>query len=184
MAAEDTPIGALTQRLAAGNEAAFAAFYELYGSRLFRYILVLQRGDEHAASDVFQNTLIRVVRHARRFDDEAALWDWLARLARNAAADHGRKSSRYLRFLDRFRQSSLEVEESNHSNLTAAIDAALLQLPPQDAQLLQAKYHDQKSQRDLAAQLGISEEAAESRLRRARSALKQLAFQILNQQQS
>ena len=178
-----TPVAALTQRLAAGDEASFAEFHAAYASRLFRYLIVLQRGDEHASAELLQDTLIRVARHARRFDDADALWSWLTRLARTAAADRARKSSRYLRFLDRFHHSAPEPHHEDECDIEQALDTALAQMPPDDAELLRAKYHEQTPQRDLAARFAISEAALESRLRRARDSLRQLAFQILRQQQ-
>lgn len=185
MSAEDTlhasPVAALTERMASGDEAAFAAFHAAYAPRLFRYLFVCHRGDEQTAADVLQDTLLRVVRHVRRFDDEAVFWDWLTRLARTAAADHGRKSSTYRRFLDRFTQSQQEVTPPDDEELAAALEKALDQLPAADAALLRGKYQLQQSQRELAQQLNITEEAVESRLRRARATLKQLAFQHLRQ---
>lgn len=187
MSAEESshasPVATLTQRMAAGDDAAFGEFHAAYAPRLFRYLIVCRRGDEQSAADVLQDTLIRVVRHARRFDDERTFWDWLTRLARTAAADHGRKGGRYQRFLERFWHTQPEVMPPGDHELAEALDAAIEQLPPDDAALLRAKYHDQQSQRDLARHNGLSEEALESRLRRARATLKQLAFQILRQQQ-
>jgi RNA polymerase sigma-70 factor (ECF subfamily) len=184
-----SPLATLTQRMAAGDEAAFAEWHGLYATRLFRYVLVLQRGDEHSAGDVLQETLLRVARHIRRFDEDHAFWDWLAKLARSAAADHGRKRSRYLRFLDLFRtQPPAPTQPDREATpgpeaLAAALETALAQLPEADAALLRAKYHEDLSQRDLAARLAISEEALESRMRRAHAALRTRAFQILHQQQ-
>lgn len=182
--AHSSPLAALTQRMAAGDDAAFAEFHSAYAPRLFRYLVVCHRGDEQTAADVLQDTLIRVVRHARRFDDERVFWDWLTRLARTAAADHGRKGGRYLRFLERFWHSQPEVSPPNDDELASALDQALALLADDDASLLRAKYDEQQSQRDLAQQFGVTEEAIESRLRRARGSLKTLAFQILRQQQS
>src|ERR1051325_3867078 len=81
----------LTRRLAAGEEAAFREFHVAYFDRLLRYLLVVARGDEDAARDALQETFVRVVRHAKRFDCEDAFWSWLTLLARSAAADGGRK---------------------------------------------------------------------------------------------
>ncbi|MEP6671940.1 MAG: sigma-70 family RNA polymerase sigma factor [Chthoniobacter sp.] len=178
-----SPLATLTQRMAAGDEAAFAEWHGIYATRLFRYVLVLQRGDEHSAADVLQETLLRVARHIRRFDEEHAFWDWLAKLARSAAADQGRKRSRYLRFLDLFRAQPPAPAPPEREALAAALEAALAQLREADAALLRAKYDDDLSQRDLAARLAISEEALESRLRRAHAALRTRAFQILNKHQ-
>ena len=83
----DVALEGLTGRMVKGEEGAFAEFHDAYFSRLFRYALVLMRGDEHAARDVTQETLLRVVRYVRVFRSEQTFWDWLARLARTAAAD-------------------------------------------------------------------------------------------------
>jgi RNA polymerase sigma-70 factor, ECF subfamily len=178
-----SPLAILSQRMAAGDEAAFAEWHGMYATRLFRYVLVLQRGDEHSAADVLQETLVRVARHIRRFEEEHAFWDWLAKLARSAAADHGRRRSRYLHFLDLFRAQPPAPAPPERETLAAALEAALAQLPEVDAALLHAKYHDDLSQRDLAARLAISEEALESRMRRAHAALRTRAFQILQEHQ-
>jgi len=182
-AAPASPLAILTQRMAAGDEAAFAEWHGIYATRLFRYVLVLQRGDEDSAGDVLQETLVRVARHIRSFDEERAFWDWLAKLARSAAADHGRKRSRYLRFLDLFRAQPPAPVPPELETLADALETALAQLPEADAALLRAKYHEDLSQRDLAARLAISEEALESRMRRAHAALRARAFQILHQHQ-
>jgi RNA polymerase sigma-70 factor, ECF subfamily len=181
-----SPVATLTQRLAAGDEASFAEFHVAYAARLFRYLIVLQRGDAQAADELLQDTLIRVVRHARSFEDEATLWSWLTRLARTAAADRARKTTRYLRFLERFQFSAAAVEEPSQleaDDIEQALEAALMQMPAEDAALLRAKYHQQATQRELAARFEISEAALESRLRRARDTLRQLAFEILQHRQ-
>src|SRR3954469_10257575 len=67
----------LTQRMAAGAEDAFREFHAAYFARLSRYVLVLMRADDDAARDVTQETLLRVVRHVRRFETERIFWDWL-----------------------------------------------------------------------------------------------------------
>lgn len=179
-----SPVAALTRRLAAGEEAAFAEFHAAWAARLFRYVRTLLRGDEHAARDVWQETLVRVVRHARPLPDERALWDWLARLARCAAADHGRKGSRYRRLLARFGAEGAEAPAPDTRRLAQAVEAALATLPAGDADLLRDKYERDQSQRELAERLAVSEAAVESRLRRARRALRERAFAIFRQDPS
>jgi RNA polymerase sigma-70 factor (ECF subfamily) len=183
-AAAPVPVAVLTQRLAAGEVAAFEEFHSAYCPRLFRYVLVLLRGDEHAARDVLQETLLRVARHARRFDDERTLWDWLARLARTAAADHGRKNSRYRRFLERFTQHAALPAPPDDDALARTLEAALDTLVAPERELLYAKYHRGESVRALAAAQGISEDALESRLARARAALRDLVFRKLRAEET
>lgn len=177
---EAHPIATLTADMAAGLECAYGDFHVAYFSRLFRYILVLQRGDEFAARDVTQDTLMRVVRHIRRFEEEQVFWDWLTRLARTAAADHGRKNSRYRRVLEFFAlQSPDMVEPPPDDRIAEAVTRAMTMLTPAERSLLAGKYEHGSSVRELAAASGVSEEAIESRLTRARSNLRTAVFNQL-----
>ncbi|HVY68617.1 MAG TPA: hypothetical protein VHH73_01740, partial [Verrucomicrobiae bacterium] len=74
----DRPAGitALTRRLAAGEEAAFREFHAQYFDRLYQFLIVVARGQEHEAREALQETLIRVARYARPFADEEAFWCW------------------------------------------------------------------------------------------------------------
>lgn len=174
------PIGGLTRGLAAGDEAAFREFHARYFERIYRYVTVLLRGDRDAARDVTQETLLRLVRHVRPFDDEGVFWDWLTRLARTAAADHRRKASRYRKFLELLslvRPAELAFPAPDETG--AALAAALATLPDEDRDLLNAKYRGRESVRDIAARLGLSDEAVASRLARARDRLRESTFRIL-----
>jgi DNA-directed RNA polymerase specialized sigma24 family protein len=93
------PIAALTRRLAAGEEDAFREFHAQYFDRLHEFLLVVARGQEHEAREALQETLVRVARRARTFDDEDAFWCWLKAVARNAARDAGRKRTRCCKLL-------------------------------------------------------------------------------------
>ncbi len=171
--------------MAGGEDAAFAEFHAAYFPRLFRYVLVLMRGDEHTARDVVQETLLRVVRHVRVFHAEPAFWDWLACLARSAAADHGRRASRYRRLLELFRLGHPPISpEPPADRLEDAVARALADLPPEDADLLRRKYHERASVRELAFHLHLTEGAVESRLSRARKALRDAAFLVSNHEKS
>ena len=97
-------IAALTHRMAKGDEWAYHTFYDAYFHRLSRYLLVVTAGDEDAAREAIQATLVRVVRHIKPFPDEAVFWSWLTVLARSALCDQTRKRRRYLAFLGRFAQ--------------------------------------------------------------------------------
>src|ERR1041385_3954857 len=77
----------LTRSLAAGDELAFEQFHSLYFDRLYRFLLVVTRGQEHDAQEALQQTLLRVIRYARVFRSEEAFWCWLKVVARSAARD-------------------------------------------------------------------------------------------------
>src|SRR6516225_9760740 len=113
-------IESLTGRMASGEEEAYREFYGLYFDRLLRYLLVLTHNEE-SAREALQLTLVRVVRHAKRFRSEEALWSWLTVLARSSVVDEGRKAGRYLAFLRRFFVQANIGADSNAGNSDALL---------------------------------------------------------------
>ena len=165
-----SPIAALTRRLAAGDEAAFREFHARFFDPLYHFLLVVARGDAHAARDALQETLLRVARHARAFEDDDAFWAWLKVVARNAARDGGRKRRRYLAVLDRFASGARASDSAglDDRRLAGLLDEALAELPPPDRALLEGKYLRGATVLDLAAENQLTEKAVESRLLRLR----------------
>lgn len=163
-----------------GQEDAFQQFFELYFQRLFRYLLAFTRGDEHAAKEALQETLIRVARHVRRFDEEKAFWDWLTVLARSAAHDGTRKRFRYWNMLKRF--VDLQQVMDNHSSRSFLggdegrnrVLQAVALLPSLEHRLIEGKYFEGLSVRELAQELNLTEKSAESHLLRARQKLREI----------
>lgn len=168
----------LTAGLAAHSEAAFLQFHSAYFDRLLRYHLVLARGDETVAREALQETLVRVARHARRFEQETAFWCWLTVLARSAAIDAGRKRHRYWDLLTRYARSLTASEtpapgEDADVLLQRLLDASLEEIPAEERALIERKYLHRESVRELAAGCGLTEKAVESRLLRARKILRE-----------
>lgn len=177
---EADSLRSLTGRMAEGSEPAFREFHAAWFERLFRYVFVLMRGDEHAARDVTQETLLRVVRHIRIFECGDGFWSWLTCLARSAAADHGRKTSRYRRMLDRFAGAPSVPDQASppDSEISDAIARGLGELSEEDRLLLQHKYAEGASVRQMADHAGLTESAIESRLARARRELRSIVFRL------
>lgn len=165
----------LTKGLARGNEDSFRAFYDLYAHRLFGYLFVICRGNEAAARELLQQTLIKVARQARVFEDEEIFWKWLGAVARNLWIDETRKRNRYLAALEQFwnwRSASEASGVADAAELEMA--RALEALEEGERDLVRLKYLEGRSVRELAERLGLSEKAVESRLTRARQKIKDL----------
>jgi RNA polymerase sigma-70 factor, ECF subfamily len=174
----DPQIVRLTCLLKAGDEAAYREFHEQYFDRLYRYALVCVHGNEDAARDAVQETLLRVVRHVRRFDDSDAFWNWLTVLARSAVADGGRRRLRYGRLLKRYASGGVDPAPQN-GELFDALELSLAELPSDDQTLLRRKYEDGASVKEIAIESGATEDAVESRLVRIRRRLRSLVFKQL-----
>lgn len=124
--------------------------------------------------------MLRVVRRIRCFESEVVFWDWLTCLARSAAADHGRKTGRHRRLLDWIaNRPEPMVEAPADDALESALTLALEGMPEADRSLLVAKYTDRRAVRDIARKAGLTEEAVESRLSRARAALRRMTLKLL-----
>ena len=173
-------VAQLTTAMRRGDEDAYREFFRLYFHRLLAYLIVVTRGDEELARDLLQQTMIKVAKHIRVFDDEAVLWRWLALLARTAAVDHGRKSQRYFGFLKRFwnfhTPPAVDEKERQFEN---ALSEQIQLLEPEERRVLEKKYFDRSSVKEIAAELNLSEKAVESRLSRARAKLKQQLLERL-----
>ncbi|HEY1121442.1 MAG TPA: sigma-70 family RNA polymerase sigma factor [Haloferula sp.] len=161
----------LTAGLARGDDAAWREFFEAYEGRLMAYIRTCQGGNPEGSDDVYQETMLRVMRHARPFADEEAFWSWLTVIARSAITDHWRRRSTWRRLLDRFidvlerARAGVEMNRDLSSN---ALERAMARIDPELRKLLERKYDEKWSVRRLADAENVSEKVIEHRLAKAR----------------
>lgn len=179
----------LVKRLLGGDEQAFNRFFEDNYSRLYRFALVRLSGDGEAAGEVAQATLSRALRKIHGFRGEAALFTWLCAICRNELSDRARRDSRYRQHIvliedrpeiqaaiDSF-QAPLSEEPVGlyqKHELARLIHVALDRLPPNYGDALEWKYLEGFSVREIAQRLGLSFEAAQSLLARARRAFQEM----------
>ena len=170
MSATDAEARGLAAAIGRGDEAAFRMLSNRYHLRLFRFELVLGRGEELLAQDAVQSTFLIAAKKLRSADGEAHLWNWLARVARQEIARAWRK---------RQRDPALANAEVLSEECPAAtdpdpffegvLDGALGRLEPEERQLIQIFYFERLSQKQIAEQLNITPKAVSSRLRNGRA---------------
>lgn len=81
----------IVQQLVLKNKEAIALIYDQYGDALYGVILRMT-GDEAIARDVLQESLIKIWKQGRSYDQtKAKLFTWMMRICRNAAIDQMRK---------------------------------------------------------------------------------------------
>lgn len=167
-----------------GEEEAFRWLHAWWNERLARYCFVLAGGEEGRAHEIAQAAYLRVARHIRVLPDEAALWAWIARAARDAATDLRRMGGRYRRALARFAewfrpQPAEQAEQAEDDGVFAALDAALAKLEPKERRLVESRYFRRESLEAVAARSGCSARAIEGRLARLRAKLRRLLSEEL-----
>jgi RNA polymerase sigma-70 factor (ECF subfamily) len=176
----------LVGRLKAGEPEAFEELVRTAGGRM---LAVARRffGDEDAARDVVQDAFLSAFRGIQNFDGHAQLSTWLHRIVVNAAlmrlrARQRRPEQSIEPLLPAFQEDGHHVEavvswtESGERLLErretrTLVRAAMADLPEGYRAVLLMRDIEDRSTRETADALGITENAAKLRLHRARQAL-------------
>jgi RNA polymerase sigma-70 factor (ECF subfamily) len=168
--------------MARGDDAAWSEFNRVYGPAIFRQLLALTRGDDDLAKEALQHTYLRVAKHVRPCETEAMFRGWLRTVARTALQDCWRRRRSFTDLLFRRRQEPPELADPGADDrLMAELEAALRRLDATDQALLEAKYFSGLDVRTLAYNLNLTPKAVESRLTRARTALRRELVAALQQ---
>ena len=86
-------LAALLSGAKAGDSRAFAAIYDAYAGRLYRF-LALRVSEPADAEDLLQRTFVKVIEALPRYEDRGLPFGaWLFRIARNVAIDFARARS-------------------------------------------------------------------------------------------
>jgi RNA polymerase sigma-70 factor (ECF subfamily) len=178
----------LAQKIAKGDSRAFDSFYEIYFDRLYRFIKK-RLGDDDSVQDVLQNTLISALKEMGNYRGEAQLITWLCQIARSQLSKHFKKNpklkSETLALLqDTQIREAIETMEaptefmpdtrSEREELIQLITLTLDYLPGRYGDILEWKYVQGWSVKQIAEELGQSFESVQSMLQRARKAFREI----------
>lgn len=130
-------------------------------------------GNESLAQDAVQETLIRIVRHCKRYDATKPFAQWFYTVLRNTCTDLYRKEARQQKALDALAQSDflpggLEPDEP----VRARVLEMVAELPRSDAEILWLRFVDDFSFKEIGTRLNCSLEAAKKRVQRLLKRLK------------
>jgi RNA polymerase sigma-70 factor (ECF subfamily) len=175
---EDDAPPELLARLRAGDGAAFTAVYERHGAPIYRFLLRLC-GRADLAEDLYQETWIRLARHARTLRPDTELRAWLYAVARNLVRSHARWAvvdAASVRALASWWYFPARAEGPPHEAAVAAqaarkLEDALARLPASGREVLLLVAGEGLPVDEAARALGITPEAARQRLHRARAEL-------------
>jgi RNA polymerase sigma factor (sigma-70 family) len=151
-----------------GSEGAFQSLVQRHVNLVFATAL---RGlvDAGAAQEVTQNVFIALARKAAWLRGEVALAGWLHKTALLETRQRWRGQLRR----QRREQTAVELgttmkeDDSLLKALTGVLDEGLLELRAPDRQALMLCYLEDRSHREVGAQLGIGEDAARKRIDKA-----------------
>lgn len=167
---------ALIEAIQSGDREAAEALLQRYESSIYRFGLRLC-GDEEAAREVLQETLLAAFRHLPSFRGEAALSTWLFQIARSFCIKE-RRGQRPTESLDAPAAASLEDPAAGPDlraqarEVGTALAAAIASLSPEHREVILLRDVEGLPAEAAATQLGVEVGALKSRLHRAREALR------------
>ena len=175
----------LVKQLLAGDQRAFDRFFEENFARLYRFAIARLSDDPEGAREVVQITLTRAVRKLDTFRAESALFTWLCAICRNEVSDWLRRQGRYRDHIvlvedypevqaavDSFQAPPEDGPERDYERAEAMrlIQVALDRLPAKYGNVLEWKYVEGHSVKEISVMLEIGTEATQSLLARAKRA--------------
>ena len=164
-----SPTGATEERLlieaAQRDPARFADLYDIYFDRIYAYV-ARRLGSREETEDLVSEVFHKALANLRHFEWQGApLSAWLFRIAANAITDYSVRLGR-----ERGLEASPEVEKGDQEEAQdrARVRTLVRELPEDQRRVLELRFMEEKSTREVAQLLGRSE-----------GAIKQLQFRGL-----
>jgi len=187
----------LARRLRRGDESAFDAFFAEYFPRVYRFARVRLTGDDDAAEEVTQATLIRALARIGTYRGEAAIFVWLCSFCRHEIAAWFERSGRAVQvslsedsadtraILGALAALSGDDPEREYERreLSRLVHVALDHLPGRYREALVGRYLEGASVDEIGRRLDLGYKAAESLLTRAREAFRE-GFAVVSRRHS
>jgi RNA polymerase sigma-70 factor, ECF subfamily len=150
--------------------------------RWLRTVVYARLGSSEGVEEVLQEVALAAVRQQAPLLDANKAAPWLYRLAVLQSLLYRRRHGRHRKLIDRFVQRRNPTENDLGvadplvwllaDERRRMVREAMTKLQPRDAEILLLKYTQDWNYHQLAAQLGISHAAVETRLHRARARLR------------
>jgi RNA polymerase sigma factor (sigma-70 family) len=160
------------------SEAAFAELVKRYIDFVYSAALRQVGGDAHLAEDVVQSVFVDLARKAGSFAEHTVLSGWLYTGTRYAAAKAVRHEQRRRA---REQESFIMQEpfngatgESSWDTVQPVLDSAMHALSERDRNAVLLRYFENRPLSEVGARLGLSEDGARMRVRRALEKLRDL----------
>ncbi len=169
----------LLTQIAAGDQQAFSQLYLRYQSKLVRYCARVLKDDVAQAADIVDEAMFDVWRSAGNFAGRSKPSTWIYSIARNKLISWLRKTSEVTledeSILDALIDpAATPAEELAMDDMQQQLLRLMDQLTDEHREVLKLTYFEDKSVKEAAELLGISENTVKTRMFYARKRLAQL----------
>lgn len=171
---------ALAPRIAAGDPAAFAVFYEAWFDPTFALARAISRRDESFCLDTVQDVMLKVIHGMPALASEDAVAAWMSKATWSAVIDRIRAERRRERREAGVAASRPEAvpepwELAFGAERGAWLQQQLAALPATERTLLLERFCGDGTVTEAGARLGLSADAAHGRVRRILARLRKAA---------
>jgi RNA polymerase sigma-70 factor (ECF subfamily) len=161
----------------AGSEPAWRQLFEMHFDAVYRFCLALAAGRRELAEETAQQAFVTAAQRIGRFDPRRGEFRaWLIGIARNRFLLLEAKERRRRRHETLSQEDSGDPAGGHEPDLH--VHEALARLPADYRRALEGKYLKRLTMKEMAQRKGISIEAIESLLRRARDRFAQVYQQV------
>jgi RNA polymerase sigma factor (sigma-70 family) len=159
-------------RLKAGDGEAAREFFDRYAARIHRFIANALGGDPRDAEDLLQETFIALAEALPFFRGDSSLFTFACAIAHRKVQSFIRRNARRARIaLAAPHDPEGDASDASPQERRAIADA-MARLQPDHREVLMLKYVEDMSLAEIAGVMRLTQHAVESRLARARRALR------------
>lgn len=165
-----------------GDVARLGTLFERHHRHLYNFLRRMT-GDPQTSEDLVQEVFFRALKYRHTYQDRGEFTAWLFRLARNAAADHRRRSPDGAAAPEPAGEpespSPLPQEELEQSEALRLLQAALLRLPEDRREVLLLARFQHLRHREIGRLLGCTAGAVKVRVHRALKQLREVYLEMV-----
>lgn len=170
----------MVKKLLRGDEASFDAFYEEYFDKLYRFVLARVEYQHHIAEDIVQSSLCKAINKLHTFKGEASLLTWLCTFCRFEMSAWYKKENQSPSLIEDHPEIKAHIDslaafiqqqpenQLLQQRLNRLVHLTLDSLPERYAKVMEFKYIQGLSVKEIAIKMDTTAKAVESSLSRAR----------------
>jgi RNA polymerase sigma-70 factor (ECF subfamily) len=170
----------LARRVSRGDREAAALLVNRYQAMVRRFLLKLT-GRPELADDLAQDTFMRMLRYAGRYDAKYPMRTWLLTIARRLSINRGRHDGRMIATEEwghvpatGERPDERAARADGHQQLRSKLDAALEQLSEPQRQAIVLFHQQGLGVHEAAEVMGLPVGTVKSHLHRGRAAMRKI----------
>ncbi len=176
------------QQMKKGNRVAFSKLMRQYQNYVFTICFRVLKSQEEA-EEAAQDTFIKVFKTIDSFKKESKFSTWLYSIAFRTAIDHSRKKKMNVYSMDQ-EESYLQIKDdkitpsqyTEQHDLKKVLGEVIQKLSPVDANIITLYYQGEKSVKEIAEILELTESNVKVKLYRLRETLKNKLTRYLREE--